>query len=289
MKAPPFAYRRVDSVAAAAALLREHGDEARLIAGGQTLLATLGMRLSEPSLLIDIRGIAEMQGIAVADGHLRIGALARHVDVERSALVARHLPLLSLAAPHIAHAAIRNRGTFGGSIAFADPAAEWPACTVAADGALILSDGTRSRTVAAADFFLGLYQTALRPDELITAVHFPLPGPQRRFAFTELTRRHGDYATVGLALAGDVTDGRLDDPRIVYFGVGGTPVRARAAEAALAGSRAEPAALDRAVAELGGELAPAGDLYAAAATKLHLAGVLLRRGIRSLMAEDAQS
>lgn len=289
MKAPPFAYKRVHSVAAASALLREHGDAARLVAGGQTLLATLGMRLSEPSLLIDIRGIAVMQGIAVTGGHLRIGALARHVDVERSPLVARHLPLLSLAAPHIAHAAIRNRGTFGGSLAFADPAAEWPACAVAADGALSLSDGTDSRTVAAADFFLGLYQTALRPDELITAVRFPLPGPHRRFAFTELARRHGDYATVGLALAGDVADGRLHDLRIVYFGVGATPVRAVAAEAALAGGRAGPESLDRAVAALGGELSPTGDLYASAATKLHLAGVLLRRGVQSLIAGEGQA
>ncbi|ALG72960.1 hypothetical protein VY88_14890 [Azospirillum thiophilum] len=288
MKAPPFAYKRVDSVAAASALLREHGDEARLMAGGQTLLATLGMRLSEPSLLIDIRGIAGMQGISVDGGHLRIGALARHVDVERSPLVARHLPLLSMAAPHIAHAAIRNRGTFGGSIAFADPAAEWPACTVAADGELVLGDGRTERTVKAADFFLGLYQTALRPDELVTAIRFPLPDPARRFGFTELARRRGDYATVGLALAGNRVDGRLDDLRIVYFGVGGMPVRARSAEAALAGSGGDADAVRRAVGSLGDDLSPSGDLYADAATKLHLAGVLLRREIHGLTSEGGR-
>ncbi|MGQ9367098.1 FAD binding domain-containing protein [Azospirillum sp. ST 5-10] len=288
MKAPPFAYERVSSVAAASALLRRHGDAARLMAGGQTLLATLGMRLSEPSLVIDIGGIAELRGIAVTDRHLRIGALARHVDVERSAEVARTLPLLSLAAPHVAHAAIRNRGTFGGSIALADPAAEWPACAVAADGEVVVSDGAASRTVRAADFFRGLYQTDLRPHELVTAVQFPLPGPRRRFAFAELARRHGDYATVGLALAGDVVEGRLDDLRIVCFGVAATPVRARAAEAALAGSRGEPDAVDRAVGRLGEDLAPDGDLYASAATKLHLAGVLLRREIRALVTGEGQ-
>lgn len=282
MKAPPFAYTRVHSVAAAAALLRQHGDSARLMAGGQTLLATLGMRLSEPALVIDIRGIAEMQGIDLTGGHLRIGALARHVDVERSPLVARHLPLLSLAAPHVAHAAIRNRGTFGGSLALADPAAEWPACTIAADGELVLGDGTATRKVRAADFFLGLYQTALRPDELLTAVRFPLPGPNRRFAFAELARRHGDYATVGLALAADVVDGRLDDLRIVWFGIGSMPVRARTAEAALAGSRGEPETVNTAVECLGDDLSPIGDLHTGAATKLHLAGVLLRRALPSL-------
>lgn len=289
MKAPPFAYRRVESVAAATALLREHGDDARLLAGGQTLLATLGMRLSEPSLLVDIRGIRELQGISVEGNRLRIGALARHVDVERSALVARHLPLLSLAAPHIAHAAIRNRGTFGGSIAFADPAAEWPACTLAADGELVLGDGAASRRVKAADFFLGLYQTALRPDELLTAVEFPRPGPARRFAFSELARRQGDYATVGLALAADVVEGRLGDLRIVFFGIGGTPVRAMGAEAALTGSGADPDTVRRAVESLGDALSPAGDLHTAAATKLHLAGVLLRRALPSLLSGESQT
>ena len=132
MKAPRFAYTRVSSVAAAVALLRQHGDDARLLAGGQTLLATLNMRLSAPALLIDITGIKALAGIEVRNGYLHIGALTRHVDIERSELVAQHLPLLTQAAPFLAHAAIRNRGTIGGSLAFADPAAEWPACALAA-------------------------------------------------------------------------------------------------------------------------------------------------------------
>jgi aerobic carbon-monoxide dehydrogenase medium subunit len=288
MKAAPFAYTRATDLAEVCTLLRQHGDDARVLAGGQTLLATLAMRLSEPAVLIDVTGVAEMQGIDLVDGRLRIGALVRHVEIERSDVVARHLPLLALAAPHVAHAAIRNRGTFGGSIAFADPAAEWPACAVAADGELILGDGRSERRVAARDFFLDLYQTDLRRGEVITAVEFPLPGPARRFAFAELARRHGDYATVGLAMAADLAEGRIADPRIVFFGVGNTPVRARAAEAVLAGTAGADADARKAAATLADDLAPSGDLYTSAESKLHLAGVLLRRGLVSLTSQGEQ-
>ncbi len=283
MKAPRFAYQRVTTVADAVALLRRHGDDARLLAGGQTLLATLNMRLSEPALLIDITRIAAMKGIALRGDYLHIGALARHVDIEHSPLVASHLPLLTKAAPHIAHAAIRNRGTLGGSLAFADPAAEWPACTLAADGELLLGDGNSERRIMAGDFFIDLYQTAMRPHELITAIEFPLPGPQRRYAFAELARRHGDYAIVGIALAGDLAAGVLGDMRIGFFGAGNTPMRAWAADPPRTGSRGEPAALRSAVASLGEDIAPSGDLYTSAAAKMHLAGVLLQRAVKELL------
>lgn len=283
MKAPRFAYQRVTTVADAVALLRRHGDDARLLAGGQTLLATLNMRLSEPALLIDITRIAAMKGIALRGDYLHIGALARHVDIEHSPLVASHLPLLTRAAPHIAHAAIRNRGTLGGSLAFADPAAEWPACTLAADGELLLSDGDSERRIMAGDFFIDLYQTAMRPHELITAIEFPLPGPQRRYAFAELARRHGDYAIVGIALAGDLAAGVLSDMRIVFFSAGNTPMRALGAETQLNGSRGEPDAVRSAVASLGEDIAPSGDLYTSAAAKMHLAGVLLQRAVKELL------
>ena len=289
MKAPQFDYVRVSTVADAVAQLRRHGDDARLLAGGQSLLATLNMRLSQPTVLLDITRIKELHGISVHDGYLRIGALVRHVEIERSAMVAQHLPLLAQAAPHIAHAAIRNRGTLGGSIALADPAAEWPACALAADGELVLSDGSKERRLMAGDFFLDLYQTDLRPDELVTAVEFPLPHPQRRFVFTELARRHGDYAVVGIAVAADVVDQVLNDMRIVFLGVGNTPMRALGAEMTLNQTRGEDAVLKEAVGSLGEDIAPGSDLYTSAAAKSHLAGVLLRRAVNSLLHQEEPS
>lgn len=283
MKAPAFSYLRADTVAHASALLREHGDAARLLAGGQTLLATLNMRLSKPQLLIDIGALDALGGIGLRDGFLRIGAGVRHVDIERSELVARHLPLLTQAAPHVAHAAIRNRGTLGGSIAFADPAAEWPACALAADAELILGDGSRERRVMAGDFFIDLYETDLRPHELLTALEFPLPGPARRFAFAELARRHGDYAIVGIAMAADVMDGALSDLRIAFFGMGNTPMRALGAETCLAGSAGDAATMSKAVDSLDEDMRPDADLHSSAAAKRHLAGVLLRRAVHDIL------
>lgn len=283
MKAAPFAYARASDLAEVCALLRRHGDDARVLAGGQTLLATLAMRLSQPSILIDIGAVEALKGMALVGDVLRIGSATRHVEIERSALVAERAPLLAMAAPHVAHAAIRNRGTIGGSIAFADPAAEWPACAVACDAALVLSDGTAERRVAASDFFLDLYLTALRPAEIIVAIEFPLPSASRGFAFAELARRHGDYATVGLALGFDLADGRIGDPRLVFFGVGNTPVRAHAAEAALTGTTGEATALAAAVAALDDDLAPTADLHTSAESKRHLAGVLLRREVASVI------
>ncbi|KAF1070761.1 xanthine dehydrogenase family protein subunit M [Variovorax sp.] len=289
MKAPAFSYLRAQSLAQTSALLREHGDAARVLAGGQTLLATLNMRLSKPQLLIDIAALPELRGIELRGDFLRIGALVRHVDIECSELIAQRLPLLSQAAPHVAHAAIRNRGTLGGSIAFADPAAEWPACALAADAELIVSDGQRERRVMAGDFFIDLYQTDLRAHEVLVALEFPLPGPARRFAFAELARRHGDYAIVGIALAADVHEGRLSDLRIAFFGMGNTPMRALGAETRLAGTQADESTLEAAVLSLDEDMQPDADLHSSAAAKRHLAGVLLRRAVeRVLQPETAQ-
>lgn len=280
MKAAPFAYKRAADVAEVCALLREHGDDARVLAGGQTLLATLAMRLSEPAILIDVGSIADLKGIRLAGKHVRIGAMTRHVDIERSVLIADKLPLLAMAAPHIAHAAIRNRGTIGGSLAFADPAAEWPACAVALDAVLVLCNGTQERRVAAGDFFQNLYLTDLRPDEIIVAVEFPLAPPERRFGFAELARRNGDYATVGVAIALNHAADAVSDCRIVFFGVGNTPVRARAAEAAM--ERLGPAGIVEATQALAEDLHPTADLTTSAEMKLHLASVLLRRELITL-------
>jgi carbon-monoxide dehydrogenase medium subunit len=288
MKAPDFDYSRPHTLDEVFALLAEYGDEARLLAGGQTLLATLNMRLSEPALLIDITGIDALRGIAVQDGALRIGALATHTQIENSALVAQHAPLLAMAAPHIAHRAIRNLGTLGGSIAYADPAAEWPTCALALDATVICRSAEGTRRVPAADFFLDLYTTALRPGELVMACDFPLAASGARFHFDELARRHGDYAIAGLALACRFEQGLMRQTRIALMGIAGTPVRARCTEALLDGRAADAGVIGEAATllaeELDGALKPVADLTNSSATKRQLATVLLRRALATFIA-----
>jgi carbon-monoxide dehydrogenase medium subunit len=257
-------------------LLAKHKDDARLLAGGQSLIATLNMRLSAPDLLIDINGIKNLNGIAKKGKYVEIGALARHAQVERSDVIAKHAPLIALAMPHIGHPAIRNRGTFGGSIAFADPAAELPACLLALGGEVDIAGPRGKRKVKADAFFKGLFETALRPQEMITAVRVPAADKAMRVGFAELARRHGDYAIVGLAASARADSKGLADVRLAYFGVGDTPVRAKKAEAALANGD-----IDAAVKVL--DLDPHDDVQATAKTKKHLAGVLLRRVAKQLM------
>jgi carbon-monoxide dehydrogenase medium subunit len=277
LKAPAFDYARPDSLRDVFALMEKHGDDARILAGGQTLLATLNMRLSEPALLIDINRVAALRGLSIEGDVLRIGALTTHREIEESALVARAAPLLAMAVPHIAHRAIRNRGTFGGSIAYADPAAEWPACMIALGGAVVVDGPNGERRVAADDFFIDLYTTALEPGELIVACEVPAAIDADTFAFDELARRHGDYAIVGMAVAlrrkGDV----VERCRFAFLGVASTPWRARGAEAALEGRALTAGSVDAVVAALVDEIDPPGDLTSDAATKRHLAGVLTRR------------
>ena len=275
MKPAPFAYKKPRSLEEAVALLGEHSD-ARLLAGGQSLIATLNMRLSAPSLLIDINGLSGLDGISHKAGMLEIGALVRHVQAERSDVITEHAPLIARAMPHIGHAAIRNRGTLGGSIAFADPAAELPACLLALDGEVEASGPKGKRTIKAADFFMGLFETALEPQDVLTAIRVPAAGKDTRTGFAELARRHGDYAIVGLAASGRADGKGLADVRLAYFGVGATPVRAKNSEAALA--RGD---IDAAVAAL--DLNPHDDVQATAKVKKHLAGVLLRRVAKQLM------
>lgn len=288
MKAPDFDYIKPRSLDEVFALLAEYGDEARLLAGGQTLMATLNMRLSEPALLIDITGIDALRGIALQDGMLRIGALATHTQIESAALVAQHAPLLTMAAPHIAHRAIRNLGTLGGSIAYADPAAEWPTCALALDAIVVCRGADGTRRVPAAEFFLDLYTTALRPGELVLACEFPIAAPGDRFHFDELARRHGDYAIAGLALASRFEQGLLRQTRIALMGIAATPVRARRTEALLDGRAVDAGVIAQAASlladELSGALAPAADLTNSSATKRHLATVLLRRALTTFIA-----
>jgi carbon-monoxide dehydrogenase medium subunit len=276
VKPAPFAYRKARTLKEAVALLAKHKDDARLLAGGQSLVATLNMRLSAPALLIDINGIKGLDGIAKKGKVVEIGALARHVQVERSPVIAAHAPLIALVMPHIGHPAIRNRGTFGGSIAFADPAAELPACLVALDGEVEIAGPKGKRTVKAEAFFKGLFETALRPQEMVAAVRVPAAGEDTRVGFAELARRHGDYAMVGLAASAKANGKGLKEVRLAFFGVGATPVRAKTSEAALAKGD-----IDGAVAML--DLEPHDDVQATGKVKKHLAGVLLRRVARQLM------
>jgi len=276
VKPAPFAYTKAKTLKEAVTLLAKHKDDARLLAGGQSLIATLNMRLSAPDLLIDINGIKNLNGIAKKGKYVEIGALARHAQVEHSDVIAKHAPLITLAMPHIGHPAIRNRGTFGGSIAFADPAAELPACLLALGGEIDIAGPRGKRKVKADVFFKGLFETALRPQEMITAMRIPAADKATRVGFAELARRHGDYAIVGLAATARSNGKGLADVRLAYFGVGDTPVRARKAEAALAAGD-----VDAAVKAL--DLDPHDDVQATAKTKKHLAGVLLRRVAKQLM------
>ena len=277
MKSASFDYVKPKTISQVIGLLQAHGDDARLLAGGQTLMATLNMRLSEPQWVIDITGIESLRGIRMQGDALRIGALVTHTEIEFSDLVAQHAPLLKAAAPHIAHRAIRNSGTWGGSIAYADPAAEWPTCLLALGGTVIAQGPQGERRIAADDFFTGLYSTALQPDELLIACELPLARADHWFGFSELARRHGDYAIVGMAASGRRDGSALRGLRIALLGLDATPLRARQTEALLEGRALDADLVAEAVASLRREVDPLPDLTNTPDTKRHLIGVLLQR------------
>lgn len=281
MKWPAMGYVRAASLPDLWSVLAQHGASAQIIAGGQTLLATLAFRLSEPGTLVDITRIPELRGIRMTDGVLRIGALTRHAELGRDALVAQHAPLLTGAAPLIAHPAIRNRGTIGGSLAYADPAAELPACIVALDAVVVTASATGERRIPARDFFTDLLQTALNPGEIIAAVEIPLAA--RLSAIQEVARRSGDYAMAGLAAALRLEGGRVVAPRLVYFGVGNGPVLAARASAALEGRALDAAAIAAAQAALAQDLDPPQDLHGPPEMKRHLARVLTGRVLNGFL------
>ena len=272
MKAPDFAYVRPASLDEALALLAEHGEDAVPLAGGQSLVTALNLRLSAPAVLVDLNAIPELVGISETNGIVRIGAVTRHRDVGTSEIIGARLPLLAAALPHIAHPAIRNRGTIGGSVALADPATEWPACCVALDATIVARGPEGERRIAADAFFLALYTTTLVPGEIVTAIEFPVPGTDAVWGFEELARRHGDYALAGLAATARRSGAGLADVRLVFFGVGDRPMRATAAGAAL-----ERGDIKGAQAALADELDPQDDPATRAATRLHFARVILGR------------
>jgi carbon-monoxide dehydrogenase medium subunit len=282
MKPAPFEYHRPTSLADVFDLLDRYGEDGRILAGGQSLVPALNMRLAAPRAIIDINRLPGLDEIRLAPQGLVIGALVRHETLERSALVAEHAPLLAAAMPHVGHAAIRTRGTIGGSLALADPAAELPACMVALDAVIRVAGRERQRAVPAAEFFRGIYTTALERGEVLTEVVVPPHAPGWRSAFDELARRHGDFALAGLAARARV-DGPVRDLRLVFFGVGPTPVRARTAEAAVTGRVPDSAILAAAGRALEKDLDPPGDIHGSPALRRHLARVLLGRVVTRLV------
>jgi carbon-monoxide dehydrogenase medium subunit len=279
MKAPAFQYLRARSTAEACAMLAELGGEGRILAGGQSLMPILNMRLASPATLVDINPIAELAGIAIDGSTVRIGALTRYRDIGESPVVQQHLGLIAQALPYVAHAAIRNRGTLGGSLAMADPAAEMPACCLALDASMIIESARGARSVKADAFFRGTFETALEPDELLIAVEFPIPGAEWRHGFAEFSRRRGDFAIVGTAVRARIEARRVAEARIVLFGVGDRPMRMTRAERALVVGLDHKAGITAAQATLDADLAPSSDNQASAETRLHLARVLLGRAL----------
>lgn len=272
MKAAEFLYERPASVAEALALLADDDSDATPLAGGQSLMPMMNFRLAQPGTLVDLSALDDLRGITLGDGMLRIGAMTRYVELLRSETVAEHVPLLAMALPHIAHAAVRNRGTIGGSVALADPAAEMPALLLALDAQITVQSAEETTTHAAKDFFLGMYETALEEGELVTEIAIPVATSNDRFAFYELARRHGDYAMAGVAVAC-----RENAHRVAFFSISDRALRAYDAEGVLdkGGSASD------AVAALA-NLPFSGDLNAAIATKQHLSGVVLTRALEAL-------
>jgi aerobic carbon-monoxide dehydrogenase medium subunit len=283
MKARNFRYVRPASLQEAYRMLAEAGGEAVPIAGGQSLLAGLNMRLSSPKILVDIGNLAELTGQSYADGMVRLGALTRHRDLLSSAVVRAHLPLLAEAAPHIGHIAIRNRGTIGGSLAYADPAAELPACAVALGATLVLGSAKGERQVKAEDFFKGLFETDLRAGELIVEVKFPEVPTGTSTGFAELSRRHGDFALVGVAALAILRAGEIESARIVYFGCIDRARVAASVSAALSGAAVPLEDASPYAAAIRNDLEPDDTPGLRADTKLHMATVLTRRALNSMV------
>jgi carbon-monoxide dehydrogenase medium subunit len=282
MKAAAFAYARAKSVDDALQLLAAHGDRAKVLSGGQSLMPAMNLRLISPELIVDIGGIRELRGIAVQGDILRIGALTRHVDLQRSGEIAAYAPLLAEAIAHVAHPAIRNRGTLGGSLAHADPAAELPACILALDATIVVLGAGGERRIAAASFFQGIFQTALSAEDLLVAVELPIAKRRGVHFFHEFARRHGDYAIAGLAACADVEAGIFARLRPAFFAIGDRPLLAEAFDRLI-----NVTVTQRLLAEVSSavsdELDPQDDQQASSAMRGHLARVLIRRSVATML------
>ena len=279
MKPASFEYFRPHSLDEALALLAEHGGDAKPLAGGQSLIPAMNFRLATPAVLVDLNGLHELDYITEVPGELRIGGMSRQRTVERSALVVERAPLLAETMPHIAHPAIRNRGTIGGSLAHADPAAELPAVMTALKATMMVTSAHGVRAVSADDFFLGLFSTSVEPGELLTEIRIPVPANRAGFAFQEISRRHGDFALVGAAASVQLDgQGRAARARIALLSVGDRPAlaehAARAIEGQLPSAESIRAAADAAATK---DIDPPSDIHASARYRRQLANVLTRR------------
>ncbi len=281
MKASDFSYECPSSLTEALGLLAEADIDTRALAGGQSLMPMMNFRLAQPERLLDLNRIEELRFIRETHDAVEIGAMTRMAELEQSALVSAHQPLIAKALPFIAHPAIRNRGTVGGSLALADPAAEMPAIALALDARIHVASRDGSRIIASQDCFLGPYETALADDELIELISFPKATPDQKVAFYEIARRHGDYAMAGVsvALRGQSA---ISDARVAFFGISDRAVRAEACETALVGQALSDQAAIAAAVEQVGQLSCFGDLHADVGTKQHLARVVLKRALAEL-------
>ena len=281
MKLPPVDYAAPRTVAEAIQLLAEHGDEASVLAGGQSLIPLLALRLARPALLIDINGISELSGVAATDGWVAIGAMTREYVAEESEMLASTAPLLATALPFIGHEAIRSRGTIGGSLAHADPAAELPAVARALDAEFVVRSQAGERVIPAAEWFEGYLTTARNSDELLVEVRIPAAAPGTGVSFSEVARRHGDFAIVGLAAALTQSGGVISAARLAFAGLSDVPVRATAAEDLLVGEAPSAELFDEAARLATEDLDPPADLHGSAEYRKKVAATLVRRGLQA--------
>ncbi len=281
MKLPPFDYEAPETVSEAVELLAEHLDEANVLAGGQSLIPLLALRLARPAVLIDVNGLDELAGVSVTDGWMTIGAMTREYVAEEAKSVADTVPLLAAALPLIGHEAIRSRGTIGGSLAHADPAAELPAVARALDAEFVVRSRSGMRVIPAADWFEGYLTTSRRPDELLVEVRFPTASPGTGVSFDEVARRHGDFAIVGLAASLTLSDGTISDARLALAGFSDVPVRAAAAEDLLVGERPSAELFDEAARRATDGTDPPADLHGSSDYRKSVAAALVRRALRA--------
>jgi aerobic carbon-monoxide dehydrogenase medium subunit len=281
MKLPEFEYQVPGTVAEAMALLAQHEDEATILAGGQSLIPLMALRLAHPAVLIDINGLDDLSGVTVTDSRVSIGALTREYMAEESEIVAETVPLLAAALPLIGHEAIRSRGTLGGSLAHADPAAELPAVARALDAEFVVRSESGERVIPAAEWFEGYLTTSRRPDEILVEVRFPVAEPFTGTSFQEVARRHGDFAMVGLAASLTLTDGTIADARLAFSGVADVPVRAAEAESVLVGQQLSPELFAEAARRAAEPLDPPADLHGSSDYRKKVAATLVRRGLQA--------